>query len=221
MLCQGGQPSRWDGDRASSSFPPLAHLLMLPTLNNNMLSSTRRRSSFLANSLVCSAFYPNPISVLWILVFGVKQLFFFFWPAWCRTIWLRRAENGNIKVFVSCPSPLDCTHKRPGLIKRGPSFSQISCVFCTYIYPVLSVAVRLEPVPAIVGWRQGTTLKNHQFTTGLTTASSTQILAGKCVEVMSRMRAFCLCTTCWKKSGWAKKSSSQAATLTGPFEHII
>lgn len=90
-------------------------------------------------------------------------------------------------------------HKRPGLIKRGPSFSQISRVFCTYIlffffliavYPVLSVVKRLEPVPAIMGRRQGTTWKNHQFTTGLTTASFTQILAGKSVQIMPRMTAF-------------------------------
>lgn len=52
------------------------------------------------------------------------------------------------------------------------------------------MAGRLEPVPAIIGWRQGMTWRNHQFTTGLTTASFTQILAGKRVQVISRMRAF-------------------------------
>lgn len=29
-----------------------------------------------------------------------RQTVCFFWPAWWRSIWLRRAENGNIKVFV-------------------------------------------------------------------------------------------------------------------------
>lgn len=74
-----------------------------------MFSSTRRRSSFLSNSLVCSA-PPHLCAVN---------------PGlWRQTVcfsWLHRAENGNIKVFVlalvlhrvSQSIHLDCMHRRP------------------------------------------------------------------------------------------------------------
>lgn len=143
MLCQGGQPSRCDGDRASSSC-------CLSSLPSHISS----RCQYLIT--ICSVlqgegapFYPTLLCVR--LFFPIPSLCCESWSLASNSLFFlarlmarhmapqswKWKHKGFCLAFVlhqvSQSIHLDCMHERPGLIKRGPSFSQISCVFCTYI----------------------------------------------------------------------------------------